>query len=135
MKKKKSRIDVYPTIYYVDIVVANKHATLEELKEDYIFSDGVELDNTILDFECSTSTCIRKSDNKDCILIKYNKDSKIKGTDKKVDLINTVSHEAGHVVLDIYSHMSQDICNCSSEPFCYLLGYVAECIYKTLKDQ
>lgn len=127
-----SIIDTYSTIYYVDIVIANKYATLEELKELYTYSDGVELDESILNCECTTSTCKRKSDNKDIILIKYNRDSKIKGTDKKVDLINTVCHEAGHVVLDIYEHMNQQVCNCSPEPFCYLLGYVAECAYKTL---
>lgn len=130
---KKSIIDVYTTIYYVDIVVANKYTTLDELKEQYTFSDGVELDDTITDNQCSASTCKRISDNKDCILIKYNKDSDIVGLDKTLDLINTVCHEAGHAVLDIYAHMGQSIEYNSSEPFCYLLGYIAECIYKTLK--
>ena len=128
----KSIIDTYTTIYYVDIVVANKYATLEELKELYVYSDGVELDNAIMSNICTTSTCTRKSDNKSVVLIKYNKDSEIKGTNKTLDLINTVCHESGHAVLDIYEHMSQQVCNCSPEPFCYLLGYVAECVYKTL---
>lgn len=129
---KKSIIDTYETIYFVDIVVANKYATLDELKELYCYSDKVELDERILECECTTSTCIRKSDNKNVILIKYNQDSKIKGTNKTLDLVNTVCHEAGHAVLDIYDHMNQHVCNCSSEPFCYLLGYIAECTYKTL---
>lgn len=129
---KKSIIDTYTTIYYVDIVVANKYTTTDQLKELYIYSDGVELDERITECECTTSTCIRKSDNKDIILIKYNKDSKIKGINKTLDLINTVCHESGHAVLDIYNHMNQNVCNCSPEPFCYLLGYIAECIYKTL---
>lgn len=130
---KKSIIDTYTTIYFVDIVVANKYATLEELKKLYIYSDGVELDEQILNSDCSTSTCKRISDNKDVVLIKYNNASKIKSVNKTLDFINTVCHEAGHVVLDIYEHMNQHVCNCSSEPFCYLLGYVAECVYKTLK--
>ena len=128
----KSIIDTYTTIYYVDIVVANRYATLKELKELYTYCDGVELDEQILNCICTTSTCIRKSDNKSVILIKYNKDSEIKGLDKKVELINTICHEAGHAVLDIYEHMRQNVCNCSSELFCYLLGYIGECIYKTL---
>lgn len=133
MTDKKSIIDTYTTIYYVDIVVANKYSTLDELKQLYTYSDGVELDSRVTSCECTTSTCTRISDNKNVILIKYNKDSKIKGIDKQLDLINTVAHESGHAVLDIYDHMQQDICNCSPEPFCYLLGYIAECIYKTLK--
>lgn len=129
---KNSIIDTYTTIYFVDIVVANKYTTLEELRELYTYSDGALLDDSIITPDCSCLTCKRISDNKDVILIKYNRDSSIKGIDKTIDLINTVCHEAGHATLDIYAHMGQDVCNCSSEPFCYLLGYIAECIYKTL---
>ena len=124
-KTKKSIIDTYETIYYTDIVVANKYTTLEELKELFVYSDGVELDTCITDGSCTTSTVKRKSDNKFCILIKYNHESRIKGINKTLDLINTVSHEAGHAVLDIYESISQNVCNCSPEPFCYLLGYIA----------
>lgn len=128
----KSIIDTYETIYFVDIVVANKYTTLEQLKELYTYSNGDELDDSILNGDCTSSTCKRKSDSKDICLVKYNHSSVIKGLDKKADLINTISHEAGHVALDIYAHMSQQVCDCSQEPFCYLLGYAAECIYKTL---
>lgn len=128
----KSIIDTYKTIYLVDIVIANKYATLEELQELYTYSDGVELDEYIVNAQCTTSTCKRKSDNMDVILIKYNYDTKIKSINKKLDFINTICHEAGHVVLDIYERINQNVCNCSPEPFCYLLGYVAECAYKTL---
>jgi hypothetical protein len=133
MKDKKSIIDTYSTIYYVDIVVANKYVTLEELKELYTYCDGNELDEAITSTECTTSKCIRKVDNKNVLLVKYNYESCIKSLDKHVEFINTVAHEAGHCVLDIYDHMQQSVCNCSPEPFCYLLGYIAECIYKTLK--
>lgn len=129
---KNSIIDTYSTIYYVDIVVANKYTTLDQLKELYTYNNNEELDDNIMQPLCTTSTCIRKSDNKSVVLIKYNKDSDIKGINKILDLINTVCHEAGHAVLDIYDHMGQSVCNCSSEPFCYLLGYIAESIYKTL---
>lgn len=132
---KKSIIDTYTTIYFVDIVVANKYTTLDQLKELYTYSDDVELDECIMNNVCTTSTCRRKSDNKDCILIKYNKDSSIKGVDKTLDLINTICHESGHAVLDIYDHMSQSVCTCSQEPFCYLLGYIGECVYKTLRKK
>ncbi len=129
---KNSIIDTYETIYSTDIVVANKYATLEQLKELYCYSDNVELNDDILSGNATCSTCIRKSDNKPVVLIKYNYDTKIKSMDKKVDFINTICHEAGHAVLDIYERIGQNICFCTPEPFCYLLGYIAECAYKTL---
>lgn len=129
MKNKKSIIDTYETIYYVDLVVANKYTTLEELKELYTYSDGQELDDCVMSADASTCTARRKSDGKDCIIVKHNKDCKWKN--KKLDFINTISHEAGHVCLDIYERVGQNICNCSPEPFCYLLGWAAECIYTT----
>lgn len=131
--KKKSRIDTYETIYYVDLVVANQYTTLEELKKLYIYSDETELDEQIMDTTASTSTIRRRSDGKDCILVKYNGYAGLKCVDKKTDLYNTIAHEAGHVCMDIYDHMRQNICPCSQEPFCYLLGWVTQCIYKTLK--
>ena len=131
--KKKSRIDTYETIYYVDVVVANEYATLEELQKLYIYSDGVELDDQIIKNVASTSTIRRKSDDKDYILVKFNGYKKVKCVDKKTEIYNTIAHEAGHVCIDIYDHMRQDICPCSPEPFCYLLGWVTQCIYKTLK--
>lgn len=129
---KKSIIDTYETIYSTDIVVANKYATLEQLKELYCYSDNVELDDDILTGNATCSTCTRKSDDKPVVLIKYNHDTKIKSMDKKIDFINTICHEAGHAVLDIYEKIGQNICFCTPEPFCYLLGYIAECAYKTL---
>ena len=129
---KNSIIDTYETIYSTDIVVANKYATLEQLKELYCYSDNVELNDDILSGDATCSTCIRKSDNKPVVLIKYNHDTKIKSMDKKIDFINTICHEAGHAVLDIYERIGQNICFCTPEPFCYLLGYIAECAYKTL---
>ena len=131
--KKKSRIDTYETIYYVDLVVVNEYTTLEELKKLYIYSDGVELDGQIMENVACTATIRRKSDDKDCILVKFNGYKGVKSVNKNTDIHNTIAHEAGHVCIDIYDHMRQNICPCSQEPFCYLLGWVTQCIYKTLK--
>lgn len=129
---KNSRIDTYETIYNVVLIVANQYATIEEIREIVEYSDG-EIDEDIMNSCTNVTTCRRKSDKQDAILVKYNHDIGIVGINKKLDLINTVSHEAGHVALRIYQHMDQDICQCSPEPFCYLLGWAAECIYKTIK--
>lgn len=133
MKTNKRIIDTYTTLYQIDIVVANKYTTLEELQKLYMFTDKVELNNSIID-DCIATTSIvtRKKDNKTCILVKYNQDSKVSSIDKKLDFINTCSHEATHVALDIYEIIQQQLCFCSPEPFCYLQAYATECIYKTL---
>ena len=132
---KNSRIDIYETIYNVDLVIANRYASIEELREQYTYPDKEELSMDILDGICTTASVIRISDNKSCILVKYNHDSYVKGVDKNLDFINTISHEAGHVVIRLYQFMDQTICPCSSEPFCYLLGWVTQCIYKTLSGK
>jgi len=130
---KNSRIDTYETIYNVVLIVANQYATIEEIREVVEYGDGEEIDEDIMKNCANVTLCRRKSDKQDAILVKYNCTVNIVGINKKLDLINTVSHEAGHVALRIYQHMDQDICQCSPEPFCYLLGWAAECIYKTIK--
>lgn len=130
--KKKAIIDTYETLYGVDIVVANRQVSLDKLRKLYTYSDGVMLDDFIADGLATTAIVKRISDNKTCILIKDNKDTDVKSIDKKLDHINTIAHESLHAVLDIYDIIDQKICTCSSEPMCYLIGYIAECVYKTL---
>lgn len=134
ISNSRAIIDTYTSIYPVDLVVANKYVTLEELKELYVYSDDLELDEEVTNCDASTCTVKRKSDNKFCLLVKYNHPAK-HITDKKLDFINTCSHEATHVALDIYEFIHQQVCNCSSEPFCYLQGWATECIYKTLSKK
>jgi len=133
-KSKKKIIDTYECIYPVDLVVANEFVTLEDLQKLYTYSDKSELDDRIIDKSAyaTTTPVIRKSDDKPCVLVKYIDNNCPKNRDKKVNRISTISHEAGHVTLDIYEFIDQHVCNCSSEPFCYLLGWATECIYKTL---
>jgi hypothetical protein len=131
-KKNKAIIDTYETLYGIDIVVANRQVSLEKLRKLFVYSDGVELDNFIIDGLATTCIVKRLSDNKTCILIKDNKDTDVKSVDKKLDFINTIAHESLHAVLDIYDIIQQKVCTCTPEPMCYLIGYIAECAYKTL---
>ena len=131
-KQKKAIIDTYETLYGIDIVVANRQVTLERLQKLYTYTDGVVLDDFIIDGLSTTAIVKRISDNKTCILIKDNKDSDVKSIDKKLDHINTIAHESLHAVLDIYDIIQQKVCTCTPEPMCYLIGYIAECVYKTL---
>jgi hypothetical protein len=137
MKKnsKKSIIDkYYNDVYEVYLVVANENVKLEDLQKLYIYADKVELDNRILEGQATTSDCIDKKTNANVILVKYNKGSKDKARNKELNFINTCSHEAGHVALDIYELIDQHVCFCTPEPLCYLIGWATECIYKTLKN-
>lgn len=129
----RSRIDTYETIYSVVMIVANQYTTIEEIRDVVEYCDGTEIEEDVMTDCASVTCCRRKSDLMSCVFVKFNHVSEVKSVDKKVDLINTISHEAGHVALRIYQHMGQDICQCSPEPFCYLLGWAAECIYKTIK--
>lgn len=131
---KKSKITVYKNdIYDVSLVVANQYTTIEELKKKYTFYDGVELSEDIMHAEASTARCRDIDTGENVILVKYNRGTIIKGKDKTLRFINTVSHEATHVALDIYELRNQHVCFCSPEPFCYLQGWACECIYKALK--
>lgn len=134
MKNKKSIIDkYYLELYDVYLVVANQYTKLEELQKLYSYPDKVELNNRILEGCATTSVCIDKKTEAAVLLVKYNKCSRNKELDKTLDFINTVSHEATHVALDIYEMISQSICYCTPEPFCYLQAWATERIYKTLK--
>ena len=130
-KSKKSIIDVYPTIYNVDLVVANKYTTIKQINKYYtnVQNEEFEEDNSIAFTERGYS----KKTGKAIILVKYNKENNDTSVDKKLDLINTCAHEAVHVCMDIYSKIGESVYkDDSNELLAYLLGWVTECIYKTL---
>lgn len=129
---KNKHIDTYTTVYPVYLVVANEAVTLEDLKKDFVYSDKGELDEDILNCQCSTSKVYNKKTNRYCMLVKFNHRTDYKDDDKTTDLVNTVAHEAGHVVLDIYDFIGASVDINNQEPFTYEVGYIAECIYKTL---
>lgn len=131
-KKNKAIIDTYETLYGIDIVVANRQVSLEKLQKLFVYNDGAMLDDFIINALATTCVVKRISDNKICILIKDNKDTDVKSVNKKLDYINTIAHESLHATLDIYDIIDQKVYTCTPEPMCYLIGYIAECVYKTL---
>ena len=129
--KKKSIIDVYPTVYNVDLVVANKHTTIEQINKRYKTIEDKDFeDDTCI---CFTQPGYDRKTNGAIILVKYNHPYEIVGIDKRVDLVNTCAHEALHVCMRIYSKIGEEVFkDDSNESLAYLLGWVTECIYKTL---
>ena len=126
----KKRIDIYNTIYDIDIVVANRYTTLEDLKEEYSYGDE-ELPDSITECMATTTTVRNKKTKRFCLLVKYNKDSSDKSIDKHLDLINTAAHEAWHVLMDIYDSCRINISFDNQEDGAYFIGWITSCILKT----
>lgn len=129
--KKKSIIDVYPTIYSIDLVVANRYTTIEQINKR--FETVEHKDFTDSDCIAWTNVGYNKKTKNAVIIVKYCRDSDVVGVNKKYDLINTCSHEAVHACMFIYSKIGEDVYkNDSNELLAYLVGWITECIYKTL---
>ena len=131
-KTKKGIIDVYPTVYNVDLVVANRYVTIAQLNKRYKTADGKDFEDD--DYICFTQTGYDRKTNKAVIVVRYVHPYNAVGIDKNADLINTCAHEAAHVCMRIYSKIGEEVYkDDSNELLAYLLGWVTECIYKTLK--
>lgn len=131
-KNSRAIIDeYYNETFRVKLAVANMHATLKQLQKRYIFPSGKELNDDILQGCATASCCYDIKTNEDVILVKHNAYTDNKRRDKKAAFIEVMAHEATHVALDIYDLISQQLCFNSPEPFCYLVGWATECIYKT----
>ena len=130
---KKKHIDTYSSIYPVDLVVANETVTLKDLQKKYSYDNEEELTEDIIEGLATTSRCKDKNTGKYVILVKYNHNTTVKGDDKRLCFINTVSHEAVHVAMDIYSFIGEKVYpNDENELLAYLIGWITQCIYKTL---
>lgn len=128
-RTNKAIVDIYETIYDIDIVVANRYTTVEQLNKTYCTINHEDLTDT--DAVAYTECVYDRNTDKACIIVRYVHDSK-HAKDKKLDLINTAAHEALHVCMDIYSKIGEDVYkNDSNELFAYLIGWITECIYKT----
>lgn len=135
MKNNKAVINTYPTIYNIDLVVANKHVTIKQLRELYSEPNGEELEDITNMGECVTMMVQNKKTRRLVSLVKYCCDNNVKDIDKNTDLVQLCSHEASHVVLDIYNHIYSNVNLTDQEPFAYFLGWVTERIYETLRKQ
>ena len=127
---KKKYIDVYKSMYPLELIVANKNVTLDDLKKKFVYSDGVELDDFVT--RCAATTCMVKYKGKDTYgcLVKYNYPDP-EAESKTMDLIDSASHEAMHVLLDTYDFISDTVCTKHQEPAAYYMGWITTNIYRT----
>lgn len=132
MNKKSIVVDKYSTVYCYDIYVV-----LNPSKDglDKLFK-WEENDSSIYDEKnkkYSAYSCIGvidKSNGRRCFVAIINS----LGTDELFD-INTVSHEAFHITMDLLDACDMQYSEDNCEAYAYLQGYITECIYKTAKKE
>lgn len=133
----KARIDTYSTIFDMDFIVANDKVTLEDLRSQYEYTDGSELEDNYTEWDLCTGIVKRKSDGAHCVLVKYNRMSKsfVSSGDRVLDLVDCCAHEATHVALDIYNATHTEIDFNNQECFAYFMAYITERIFKTISNK
>ena len=140
MNKKKMIVDKYNTVYSFDVYVV-LNPSKDELDKLFKWSESDNIkseknDNSIYDDKnkkYSAYSCIGvidKSNGRRCFVVIINS----LGTDELFD-INTVSHEAFHITMDLLDACDMQYSEDNCEAYAYLQGYITECIYKTAKKE
>lgn len=140
MNKKKMIVDKYNTVYSFDVYVV-LNPSKDELDKLFKWSENDNIkseknDNSIYDEKnkkYSAYSCIGvidKSNGRRCFVVIINS----LGTDKLYD-INTVSHEAFHITMELLNACDMQYSEDNCEAYAYLQGYITECIYKTAKKE
>ena len=132
MNKKKMIVDKYNTVYSFDVYVV-----LNPSKDglDKLFKwakDGSSIYDE-KNKKYSAYSCIGvidKSNESSCFVVIINSLC----TDELFD-INTVSHEAFHITMDLLDACNMQYSEDNCEAYAYLQGYITECIYKTAKKE
>ena len=140
MNKKKMIVDKYNTVYSFDVYVV-LNPSKDELDKLFKWSESDNIkseknDDSIYDEKnkkYSAYSCIGvidKSNGRRCFVVIINS----LGTDELFD-INTVSHEAFHITMDLLDACDMQYSEDNCEAYAYLQGYITECIYKTAKKE
>lgn len=134
---KKARIDTYSTIYDIDVVVANKEVTIEEIKKQFCYLDDKELNDDSWNWYFISCLVKRKKDGAIVGLVHQGKDNRdfVSSGDETLDLVDVCAHEAVHIALDIYTEVGAKVDPGNQESFAYFVGYIAERIYKTISNK
>ena len=130
-------IDIYETMYDVNIAVCNRKCTDKDIINNFLTSDGKEITEEYLSTKHTTSAytfrAIDKRNKYATFVVRIlNTYGKTK-LERDTDLINTIAHEAMHVVLDTFNKMGEVVSVHVQEPYAYYIGWICECIYKSYK--
>ena len=130
-------IDIYETMYDVNIAVCNRKCTDKDIINNFLTSDGKEITEEYLSTKPTTSAytfrAIDKRNKYATFVVRIlNTYGKTK-LERDTDLINTIAHEAMHIVLDAFDKMGEIVSVHVQEPYAYYIGWICECIYKSYK--
>lgn len=130
-------IDIYETIYNIDLAVCNKKCTDEDIINNFYDYKGNTLTKKYIQkystTEAYTMRCIAKKTNAITILVRIMKVVGSTKLERDINLINSIAHEAMHVVLDTFYKMNEIVSTEIQEPYAYYIGWISECIYKSYK--
>lgn len=135
-KKSKNKLildkyiqDIYPP--YNLYVMMNY--TVEDISKRFIWDDGVEIEPVdIEDYQGITYGLVYNKNDKDnslSVLVCLNP----KHFDDDIDALNTIAHEAFHVVFRIFKHCNVYLSEDTNEPYAFMTGWAAKNIYQTYK--
>ena len=130
-------IDIYETMYDVNIAVCNRKCTDKDIINNFLTSDGKEITEEYLSTEPTTSAytfrAIDKRNKYATFVVRILNVFGNTKLEKDTDLINTISNEAMHIVLDTFDKMGEIVSVHVQEPYAYYIGWICECIYKSYK--
>lgn len=130
-------IDIYETPYCVDVAVCNKKCTDKDIINNFYKMDGSNItkeDLCVKPTNCGyTLKVINKHNNYVTFIVRITKVFGSTKLEKDIDLINTISHEAMHILLDTYDKMGEIVSVHVQEPQAYYIGWLCSCIYKSYK--
>ena len=102
-------IDIYETMYDVNIAVCNRKCTNKDIINNFLTSDGKEITEEYLSTKPTTSVytfrAIDKSNKYATFVVRILNVFGNTKLEKDTDLINTIAHEAMHIVLDTFDKM------------------------------
>lgn len=130
-------IDIYETMYDVNIAVCNRKCTDKDIINNFLTSDGKEITEEYLSTNPTTSAytfrAIDKRNKYATFVVRILNVFGNTKLEKDTDLINTIAHEAMHIVLDTFDKMEEIVSVHVQEPYAYYIGWICECIYKSYK--
>lgn len=130
-------IDIYETMYDVNIAVCNRKCTDKDIINNFLTSDGKEITEEYLSTNPTTSAytfrAIDKRNKYATFVVRILNVFSNTKLEKDTDLINTIAHEAMHIVLDTFDKMGEIVSVHVQEPYAYYIGWICECIYKSYK--
>ena len=125
----KYRQDIYPpyTLYVM------MYYDPKDITDLFVWDDGAEIEPVNIDtYQGVTYGLVYKKDDKDkllSVLVCLNVDK----FDDDIDAINTITHEAFHVVFRIFKHCNVYLSEDTNEPYAFMTGWAARSIYETYK--